>query len=206
MCSSKLGQFVLGTALVMVSAVASAQGVAPPAAASASASAAANAGLPDDYVVGAEDVLAIQFWREPDMSGDVTVRPDGKITLPLIGEIVAVGKKPEVLRDDVQKAAGRFLADANVSIIVKQVNSRKVFITGQVTHPGEFSLAGPKTVLQLIAQAGGLTEYADGDKITVMRAEQGETRLFKFNYKDVSRGKALQQNIQLKPGDTVVVP
>jgi polysaccharide export outer membrane protein len=206
MCSNSVRQFVIGIALVLaaIPATAQTQSMVPPAA-KASPSA-ASASVPDDYVIGAEDVLAIQFWREPEMSGDVTVRPDGKITLPLIGEISAVGKKPDVLRDDVQKAAGRFLADANVSIIVKQVNSRKVFITGQVTHPGEFSLAGPKTVLQLIAQAGGLTEYADGDKITVMRVEQGQTRLFKFNYKDVSKGKSLQQNIELKPGDTVVVP
>jgi len=205
MFSRTVRHFAIGVALLALPALASAQSTLPPAATSA-ASSAAIASIPDDYLIGAEDVLAIQFWREPDMSGDVTVRPDGKITLPLIGEINAVGKKPEVLRDDVQKAAGRFLADANVSIIVKQINSRKVFITGQVTKPGEFSLAGPRTVLQLIAQAGGLTEYAEGDKITVMRVEQGHTRVFKFNYKDVSKGKALEQNIQLKPGDTVVVP
>lgn len=206
MCSNSVRQLVIGVVLALAAFPASAQtqNVVPPAA-KASPSA-AGASVPDDYVIGAEDVLAIQFWREPDMSGDVTVRPDGKITLPLIGEINAVGKKPEVLRDDVQKAAGRFLADANASVIVKQINSRKVFITGQVTKPGEFALAGPRTVLQLIAQAGGLTEYADGDKITVMRVEQGQTRVFRFNYKDVSKGKGLEQNIQLKPGDTVVVP
>ena len=204
MRSNQICNLVVG--VVLAAPVASqAQGVVAPAASTA-APVAAAAGVPDDYVIGAEDVLGVQFWREPDMSGDVTVRPDGKITLPLIGEINAVGKRPEALREDVQKAAGRFLADANVSVIVKQINSRKVFITGQVTKPGEFSLVGPRTVLQLIAQAGGLTEYADGEKITVMRVEQGQTRVFKFNYKDVSKGKAIVQNIQLKPGDTVVVP
>jgi len=205
MRTSRIRNLVVGVVFTALPSAASAQSVVAPAAASAAPSAVA-VGVPDDYVIGAEDVLAVQFWREPDMSGDVTVRPDGKITLPLIGEINAVGKRPEVLKDDVQKAAGRFLADANVSVIVKQINSRKVFITGQVTKPGEFSLVGPRTVLQLIAQAGGLTEYADGEKITVMRVEQGQTRVFKFNYKDVSKGKAIQQNIQLKPGDTVVVP
>ena len=205
MRTSRIRNLVVGVVFTALPSAASGQSVVAPAAASAAPSAVA-VGVPDDYVIGAEDVLAVQFWREPDMSGDVTVRPDGKITLPLIGETNAVGKRPEVLKDDVQKAAGRFLADANVSVIVKQINSRKVFITGQVTKPGEFSLVGPRTVLQLIAQAGGLTEYADGEKITVMRVEQGQTRVFKFNYKDVSKGKAIQQNIQLKPGDTVVVP
>jgi polysaccharide export outer membrane protein len=205
MCSSTVRHLLVGIALFPLPGHASAQSAVPPAAARVSSSA-AIASIPDDYLIGAEDVLAVQFWREPDMSGDVTVRPDGKITLPLIGEINAVGKKPEVLRDDVQKAADRFLADANVSVIVKQINSRKVFITGQVTKPGEFPLAGPRTVLQLIAQAGGLTEYAEGSKITVMRVEQGQTRVFRFNYKDVSKGRALEQNIELKPGDTVVVP
>ena len=177
-----------------------------PAAAAVPATAKAGVPVADDYVIGPEDVLSVLFWRDPDMSGDVTVRPDGKITLPLIGEITAVGLKPEALRDDVRKAAERFLADANVNVVVRQVNSRKVFITGQVGQPGAFALTAPRTVLQLIALAGGLSEYAKGDNITIMRAEQGRTRIFKFNYKNVSKGKALQQNIQLMPGDTVVVP
>jgi len=190
-----------------LSAAAAAQSAQDPSIKAAIASsAAAGVVVPGDYVIGAEDVIGVLFWREPDMSGEVTVRPDGKITLPLIGEISAVGKKPEALRDDLQKAAGRYLADANVTVVVRQIHSRKVFITGQVTHPGEFALTAPRTVLQLIAQAGGLTEYADGGSITIMRTEQGKNRVFKFNYKDVSKGKNLEQNIQLMPGDTVVVP
>jgi polysaccharide export outer membrane protein len=162
--------------------------------------------LPDDYVIGAEDVLNVLFWREPDMSGEVTVRPDGKITLPLIGELKVAGLKPEALRDEVQKEAGRFLSDANVNIVVKQINSRKVFITGQVGKPGSYPLTAPHSVLQLIALAGGLGEYADGGNITIMRPGQGRTSVLKFNYKKVSKGQALEQNIQLMPGDTVVVP
>ena len=160
----------------------------------------------DDYVIGAEDVIGVQFWREPEMSGDVIVRPDGMITLPLLGEIKAEGLKPQVLRDQVKAAAGRFLTEANVTVVVRQVNSRKVYVTGQVAHPGSYSLASPRTVLQAIAMAGGLTEYAESDNISIARTEQGRTRVFKFNYKNVSKGKTLEQNIQLQPGDTVMVP
>lgn len=173
---------------------------------SAARAEAAPIAVPDDYVIGPEDVIGVMFWREPDMSGDLTVRPDGKITLPLIGEVVAVGLKPEALRGEVQKAASRYLADANVTVVVRQIHSRKVFITGEVAHPGAFPLSSPHTVLQLIALAGGLNEYADGDHITVMRTSGGKTQVFKFNYKAVSKGKQLEQNILLQPGDTVVVP
>jgi len=162
---------------------------------------------PLDYVVGAEDVLSVLFWREQDMSGDVTVRPDGRITLPLIGELQAAGLRPDVLKEQIQTAAGKYLSDANVTVLVKQINSRKVYITGQVATPGAYPLTGPRTVMQLISLAGGLTEYADSENISIMRsADQGRTRAFKFNYKDVAKGKKLEQNIQLQPGDTVVIP
>jgi polysaccharide export outer membrane protein len=162
--------------------------------------------LPSDYVIGAEDVLGVLFWREQEMSGDVVVRPDGMVTLPLIGELKAAGLKPEAVRDAIQAAATKFLADANVTVVVRQINSRKVFITGQVARPGEFPLASPRTVLQLIALSGGLTEYAEGDKVTIMRTDGAATQTLRFNYKEVTKGKKIEQNILLKPGDTVVVP
>lgn len=161
---------------------------------------------PSDYVIGPEDVLGVMFWREQDMSGDVTVRPDGIITLPLLGEVRAAGLRPDTLRQQIQDAAAKYLTDANVAIVVRQINSRKIFITGQVSSPGAYPLTGPRTVMQLIALAGGLVEYADAENITIMRQEAGKTRSFKFNYKDVSKGKNLEQNISLLPGDTVVVP
>lgn len=170
------------------------------------ATGAAGAVVPSDYVIGAEDVLGVLFWREADMSGDVAVRPDGMITLPLVGDVKAAGLTPIALRETIQEAAAKYLADPNVTVVVRQLNSRKVFITGQVGTPGAFPLTGPRTVMQLIALAGGLTEYADGEHITIMRQEAGKTRSFRFNYKDVSKGKKLEQNIQLLPGDTVVVP
>jgi polysaccharide export outer membrane protein len=175
--------------------------------ASASSSAAAGVALPSDYTIGPEDVLGILFWRDTEMSGDVTVRPDGMITLPLLGDLRAVGLTPASLATQVESAAGKLITEPNVNIVVRQINSRKVYITGEVSTPGSYPLTGPRTVMQLIALAGGVSEYADSKNITVMRTdEQGRQQVFRFNYKDVAKGKNLQQNILLKSGDTVVVP
>lgn len=140
------------------------------------------------------------------MSGDVTVRPDGRISLPVIGEIDAAGLHPEALQKRIVAAAVKYITDPNVAVVVRQINSRKFFVTGQVTTPGPYPLTGPRTVMQAIALAGGLTEYADAKNITILRVGQGSPRSFKFNYRDVARGKGLEQNILLQPGDTVVVP
>lgn len=182
-------------------ATAAAQTAAPPAGAQA-----AGATLPVDYVIGPQDVLGVVFWREPDISGDVTVRPDGKITLPVIGEIQAAGLHPDTLQEQILAAAGKYITDANVAVVVRTINSRKIFVTGRVTTPGAHLLTGPLTVMQAIALAGGLTEYADSKNITILRSAKGETETLKFNYKDVARGRNLEQNVQLRPGDTVVVP
>ena len=162
--------------------------------------------VPSDYVIGPEDVLGVVFWRDQEMTGDVTVRPDGMITLPLIGDLRAVGLKPSALRDGIAAAASKYLEDINVTVVIRQINSRKVYITGEVKTPNAYPLTGPRTVMQLIALAGGLNEYADGGNITIMRTEGSQARTFKFNYKEVSKGRNLAQNIELKPGDTVVVP
>jgi polysaccharide biosynthesis/export protein len=162
--------------------------------------------VPANYTIGPADILGVVFWREPEMSGDVTVRPDGRISLPVIGEIQAAGLRPDVLQEQVRVAAGKYITDANVVVVVRIINSRKVFVTGAVSTPGGQSLVGPLTVLQAIAQAGGLTEYADAKNVTILRQEDGQPKVFKFNYRDVSKGKNLEQNIKLQPGDTVVVP
>lgn len=193
-------------AVLCIDTVAWAQTASPPTVSARPPTAVGGLTPPPDYAIGPEDVLGIIFWRDQDMSGDVTVRPDGMITLPLFGDLLAVGLKPEALRDEIQKASTKYLEDANVTVVVRQINSRKVFITGQVATPGVYPLMGARTVIQLIALAGGLTEYADGKNITIMREEAGRTRSIKFNYKDVAKGNRLEQNIQLKPGDTVVVP
>lgn len=176
---------------------------APPRAATAGA--ATGLPVPTDYVIGPDDVLGIIFWRDPDMTGDVTVRPDGNITLPLIRDIKAAGLRPDELREQIAKAASQYIQDPNVTVVVRQINSRNVFITGNVARPGPYPLSGQMTVLHLISIAGGLTEFADAKKIMIMRTENGKTESFRFNYKEVSEGKNLEQNITLRPGDTVVV-
>jgi polysaccharide export outer membrane protein len=168
--------------------------------------AAAAVEVPLDYVIGPEDVLGIVFWRETEISGDVTVRPDGRVSLPMIGEMAAAGLRPHELQQRILAAAVKYINDPNISVIVRTINSLKVFVTGRVTTPGQHALKGPMTVIQAIALSGGVTEYADAENITILRTVNGRTQSFKFNYRDVARGKKLEQNIMLKPGDTVVVP
>jgi polysaccharide biosynthesis/export protein len=166
----------------------------------------AGAALPPGYVIGPDDVLTIVFWREKDMSAEVVVRPDGKISLPLLNDVDAAGITPDQLRLNLEKAAGKLMSDPNASVVVKTINSRKVYITGNVMKPGTFPLTGEMTVLQLIAVAGGLQEYADSKNIVILRKVDGREQRFKFNYKDVTKQKNPEQNIALKPGDTVIVP
>jgi len=161
---------------------------------------------PPDYVIGADDQLAIIFWREKDMSADVAVRPDGKISLPLLNDIQAAGLTPDQLRVSLTEAAGKFVEEPTVTVVVKAINSRRVFIIGQVGKPGPYPLTAPTTVLQFLALAGGMAEYAKSEEIQVMRTENGKTTNYKFNYKDVIKGKKLEQNVLLKPGDTIIVP
>lgn len=177
---------------------------APPA--DIAAAAAKGVTAPPDYVIGPDDQLAILFWRDKDISGDVTVRPDGKISLPLLNDIQAAGLTPDQLREKIVDEAKRYIDDPNATVVVKGINSLKVFITGQVAKPGPYPLTSPTTVLQLISTAGGLNEYAKEKGIMIMRTENGRQTAMHFNYKDVVRGKNLKQNILLKPGDTVIVP
>jgi polysaccharide export outer membrane protein len=161
--------------------------------------------VPPGYVIGVDDVLAVLFWREKDLSGDVVVRPDGKITLPLLNDVQAAGLTPEDLRVALTTAATKYVAEPNVTVVVRQINSRRVFITGQIGKPGPYTVTPGLTVMQLIALAGGLTEFADSKNIIIMRTENGKPLAYRFNYKEVLDRKKLQQNIELKPGDTVVV-
>lgn len=161
---------------------------------------------PEDYVIGADDVLTIVFWRDKDMSTDVVVRPDGKITLPLLNDVYAMGLTPDQLREKVLEEAAKYLEDPTPTIVVKQINSRKVFITGEVEKPGPYPLTSPTTVLQLIAMAGGLRDYAHRKDIVIMRTEGSRQLTYQFDYAAVAKRSKLQQNIFLKPGDTIVVP
>lgn len=162
--------------------------------------------VPPGYVIGANDMLSIVFWRDKDMSADVVVRPDGKVSLPLLNDVTAAGLTPEQLRAHLTQAAGKYVADPVASVVVKEIRSRNVFITGMVAKPGTYPLMDQMTVLQLIAVAGGIREYADSKNIMVMRKDNGRQQSFKFNYKDVVKQRNVGQNISLMPGDTVIVP
>lgn len=178
----------------------------PPAAEEAAAPRPTDPVIPPGYVIGTDDVLSIVYWKDKDMSADAQVRPDGRIALPLIKEVVAAGLTPEQLREKLTEESRKYMEDANITVVVRQINSRKAFITGEINKPGPYPLTAPTTVMQLIAMAGGLREYANSKKIIIMRTENGRPISIPFNYKDVTSGKKLQQNVELKPGDTVVVP
>jgi len=178
----------------------------PPAAAEAAAPRATDPVVPPGYVIGTDDVLSIVYWKDKDMSADAQVRPDGRIALPLINEVVAAGLTPEQLREKITEESRNYMEDANITVVVRQINSRKVFITGEINKPGPYPLTAETSVLQLIAMAGGLREYANSKKIIIMRTVAGRSTSLPFNYRDVTSGKNLQQNVLLQPGDTVVVP
>ncbi len=173
-----------------------------PAAPKAAAAPAAGVTPPSDYVIGPGDVLTITYRYEKDMNGDYLVRPDGKITLHLLNDIDAQGLTTDALRDRLTQASLKLYVDPTITVGVKEINSRKVSILGGVQKPGEYIILGPMTVLELIAKSGSLKEFVDGKKIRILRG--GEQ--FLFNYKEMEEGKNLKQNIQLKPGDTVLVP
>lgn len=162
--------------------------------------------VPPDYVIGPGDVLAILFWRDKELSYEVVVRPDGKISMPLLNDVHAAGLTPEQLRMKIDEEARKYISDPTAAVIVKGINSRKVYVAGQIGRPGEYPLLGPTTVLQLIALAGGPVEFSKSDKIMIVRMESGREVIYPFNYKEVIKGKRLRQNIQLKPGDTIIVP
>ncbi len=167
----------------------------------------ARPGLPAsaDYVIGAGDVLIITYWREKEMTGEYVVRPDGKITVPLINDVEAVGLTPSQLRDRLTAISARIFADPEITVGVKEVKSRKVYITGGVQKPGSYDLLEPVRVMQLISIAGGLRDFVVGRGIAIIRQEDGKPTLFRFDYREVASGQNLGQNIVLKPGDTVLV-
>jgi len=161
--------------------------------------------LPKDYVIGVEDVLNVVFWREKEMSAEVRVRPDGKISLPMLNDVPAAGLTPEQLAAAVQTAATKFVRDPGATVIVKEIRSRKVYVIGEVAKPGTFQLGSDMNVLQIIAEAGGFLDHANKGNVVIVRHENGQERRYKFNYNDVVRGRNVQQNIRLLPGDTVLI-
>ncbi len=170
------------------------------------ASKALPATVDPDFVIGAEDVLEIGVWKEPDISRSVPVRPDGKISLPLLNDVQAAGLTPMQLQAKITDELKKFITDPRVSVIVTQINSRRVYVMGEVLRPGPIYMLPDMTVLQALSSAGGFTQFAKLKGIYVLRIEKGRQITFPFNYKEVIRGYRGQQNMILKPGDTVVVP
>jgi polysaccharide biosynthesis/export protein len=161
----------------------------------------------DTYTIGADDVLAINVWKEPDLTRSVPVRSDGKISLPLIGELQAAGNTPKQLEQDIAKKLASYVSDPEVTVIVQEIRSRKFNVLGMVARPGSFSITHTMTVLDAIALAGGFRDFAKQKSIYVLRPKPDGTQArLPFNYKDVVKGKNPEQNIKLEPGDSVVVP
>jgi polysaccharide export outer membrane protein len=161
----------------------------------------------DSFVIGANDVLAINVWKEPDVSRSVPVRSDGKISLPLAGEIQASGLTPLKLEQDIASKLQSFISEPEVTVIVQQINSQKFNILGMVSKPGSYSLTNSSTVLDAIAAAGGFRDFAKQKSIYVLRHQpNGSEARLPFNYKDVVKGKNSDQNVKLQPNDTIIVP
>jgi polysaccharide export outer membrane protein len=161
----------------------------------------------NSFVIGNDDVLAINVWKEPDVSRSIPVRSDGKISLPLVGEVQATGRTPLKLEEEIAARLKNYIAEPEVTVIVQQINSQKFNILGQVNKPGSYVISNSATVLDALALAGGFRDFAKQKSIYILRqdADGSQTRL-PFNYKEVVKGKNSGQNIKLQPRDTIVVP
>ncbi len=164
-----------------------------------------SANVGSDYIIGADDTLHISVWKEPDLTETLPVRPDGKISMPLLNDVTAAGLTPLQLRDTITERLKKYIADPRVTVVVTGMNSRRVFVTGEVTHTGPMTLLPHMTVLQALAQAG-FTQFANPKAIYLLRTDNGKQQKIPFNYKEVVKGNRPEQNIMLKPGDTIVVP
>jgi len=160
----------------------------------------------DKYLLGPEDAIEISVWKEPDLTKQLVVRPDGKITYPLIGEVQASGFTVKQLQEEISKRLEKYVTDAHVTVILLKAQNYKIYVTGKVNKPGDFMVGKPVNVMQAISMAGGLTPFASPGSITVLRTTSGKEEIYPFNYKEVARGLMLEQNRMLMPGDVVVVP
>jgi polysaccharide export outer membrane protein len=158
------------------------------------------------FALGPEDILEISVWKDESLTKQVVVRPDGWISFPLIGDIKAVGRTVEALRQEIQVRIKAYVPDAPVTVMVMQVGSPKVYVVGKVAKPGIYIMGEPMRVMQVLAIAGGATPFADKNSILIIREENNKQKIYNFDYNKVANGKELEQNITLKPGDTVVVP
>ena len=159
-----------------------------------------------NYIIGPEDELIVNVWREADISRSVPVRPDGKISLPLLNDVQASGLTPMQLGSEITTRLRKFIAEPQVTIIVSRVNSQRIYIVGEVNHAGAFTLVPNMTVLEALSSAGGCSPFAKQTKIYILRLESGQEVRRPFNFKEVLSGQRMEQNILLKAGDTIVVP
>lgn len=164
--------------------------------------------VPADYRIGVSDVVAVSVWKDADLTRSVPVRPDGKISLPLIGDLEAAGKTTGELHDLVVSRLKPYVPDPDVTVIVEQINSQKYFVLGQVIHPGSYSLTTPTTVVEALAAAGGFVDWAQTNKVMVVRhMPNNQTERIRFNYKDWLKKKGQKESaVQLQNGDVIVVP
>jgi polysaccharide export outer membrane protein len=191
---------LLGFVLVL------ALGCAPKLSSTVQAQAAASQVVEDKYQLGPDDVVEVSVWKEPDLTKQIVVRPDGKISYPLIGEVQAAGKTVKQLREEISKRLEKYVTDAQVTVILLKTQNYKIYVVGKVNKPGEFLVGRPVDVMQALAMAGGLTPFASPSKIVVLRHTGNSEQTLPFDYKDVSKGLFLEQNVTLIPGDVVVVP
>jgi polysaccharide export outer membrane protein len=157
---------------------------------------------PGKYQIGPEDLLFIRVWREPDFTLPVAVRPDGKITMPLIGELRAAGQSPLQLTATLKQLLTQYLNNPDVNVFVTEVRSKKFYIDGEMNRPGSFALVTPTSVLEALSRGGGFREFANTRKIRVLRGDE----VLHFNYKDVTKGRHLEQNIAVENGDHIIIP
>lgn len=167
-----------------------------------SAESSAAAVDPNKYLIGPEDILFIRVWREPDFTLPAAVRPDGKITMPLVGDVQAGDKTPMQLTKSITDMLGKYLNNPDVNVMVTEVRSKKYYIDGEVLKPGTYLLVTPTTVLEALSNCGGFRDFANSKKIRILR----KGNILHFNYKDVSKGKNLEQNILIESGDHIIVP
>jgi polysaccharide biosynthesis/export protein len=168
---------------------------------------AGNKAHDENFIIGNDDVLAISVWKEPELTKSVPVRSDGKISLPLVGELQATGRSPLQLEQDITAKLKNFITSPEVTVIVEKVNSRKYNVLGEVSKPGSYFLTSSTTIMDAIAAAGGFRDFAKKSGVYVLRkSPDGSESHLKFNYKDFIKGKNSSQNIKLEPNDTIIVP
>ena len=159
-----------------------------------------------EYLIGLGDVLEIQVWKEPELTRPLTVRLDGRISLPLVGDIVAANKSPETLARDLEEKLKTYIAEPSVTVILQQSTSRRYYILGKIVNAGEFNIDTPLTILQVLARSGGFQEWAKKDKIMIIRSEGEKEKFLTFNYEALIEDGDISQNIEIAPGDTIIVP